>query len=58
MGLPELEYYNAIMACVNRFTKMRYFVLITNKITAEGIANLFINNVYKLHGFPDTIVSN
>ena len=27
-----------------------------NKITAEGTADLFVNNVYRLHGFPNTVV--
>ena len=50
--------HNAIMVCVDRLTKIRHFVLTTNKIIAEGTANLFVTNVYKLHGFPDTVVSN
>ena len=31
-------------------------MVITNKITAEGTSNLFINNVYRLHGFPNIVV--
>ena len=37
---------------------MRHFIPTTNKITTKGTANLFINNVYKLHGFPDNVVFN
>ena len=37
---------------------MRYFVPITNKVTAEDATNLFINYVYRLHSFPDTVVSD
>ena len=31
-------------------------MLTTNKITAEGTTNLFINNVYRLHGLPNIVV--
>ena len=50
--------HNAIMVYVDRLTKIRHFVLTINKITAEGTANLFITNVYKLHEFPDTVISD
>ena len=50
--------HNAIMICVDRLTKIKYFMLITNKIIAEGTANLFITNVYKPHGFPNIVVFN
>ena len=50
--------HNIIMVCVDRLTKIKYFVLTTNKITAEGTANLFITNVYKLYGFPDIVISD
>ena len=29
-----------------------------NKIIAEGTADLFINNIYKLHSFPHLIISD
>ena len=56
VGLLESIGYNAIIVCVNRLTKIRHFVLTINKITAEGTANLIINNVYRLHGFSNIVV--
>ena len=58
IGLLKSIEYNAIMIYVNRLTKMRHFVSTINEITAKGTANLFINNVYRLHGFPDIVVSD
>ena len=58
IGLLESMGYNAIIICVNRLTKIRHFMPTTNEITAEGTANLFINNVYRLYGSPDTVVSD
>ena len=33
-------------------------MLTTTEVTAEDTANLFLNYVYKLHGFPDTVMSD
>ena len=56
VGLSESMGYNIIMIYIDRLTKIRYFILIIIEITAEGTINLFINNVYKLHGFPAIVV--
>jgi len=37
---------------------MTYFVTTTEGISAEGLAKLFRNNVWKLHGLPESIVSD
>ena len=58
VGLPVSEGYNAIMVYINQLMKMRHFVPTITEVTAEDTANLFLNYVYKLHGFPDTIVSD
>ena len=46
------------MVCVNRLTKIKYFILIINKFISKNIINLFINNVYKLYKFSYFIVFN
>ena len=50
--------FNAILIVVDRLTKMRYFILINITATAETVADLYINNIYRLYGMPDTIVSD
>ena len=37
---------------------MRYFILINIIITAETVADLYINNIYRLYGILDTIISD
>jgi len=37
---------------------MVYFIATTEKISAEGLAWLFRNHVWKLHGLPESIISN
>ena len=58
VGLSELEEYNIIIICVDYLIKIKYFIAIRNNISTQDIAHLFINNIYALHGFPKTIVSD
>jgi len=37
---------------------MTHFVATTEGISAEGLAKLFRDNVWKLHGLPESIVSD
>jgi len=37
---------------------MAYFVPTTEKMSAEGLVRLFRDNVWKLHGLPESIISN
>jgi len=37
---------------------MSHFVATTEKITAEGLARLFRDNVWKLHGLPESVISD
>jgi len=50
--------YNAILVVVDRFTKMAHFVPTTERTSAEGLARLFRDNIWKLHGLPDSIISD
>jgi len=38
--------------------KMAHFVLTTKKTSAEEVAKLFQNNVWKLHSFPESIITD
>jgi len=37
---------------------MAHFVPTTEKTTAEGLARLFRDNVWRLHGLPESIISD
>ena len=50
--------HNVIIVYIDRLIKIRHFISIINKIIAEGTANLFVTNIYKLHGFPSIIISD
>ena len=50
--------YNSILVVVDRLTKMAYFIPTTEKTTVGGLARLFRNNVWKLYGLPESIISD
>jgi len=43
---------------VDRFTKMAHFIPTMEKTSAEGLARLFRDNIWKLHRLPDSIISD
>jgi len=56
--LPLAQGYDSILVVCNRMTKMAYFVPTTEKTLVEGVARLFWNNVWKLHGLPESIITD
>lgn len=57
-GLPKFEGYSVILVVVDRFTKFAHFLPIKHPYTAVIIAQLFFDNIVKLHGLLETIVSD
>ena len=56
--LPLAQGYDSILVVVDRFTKMVHFIPTTEKTSAEGLAQLFRDNIWKLHRLPDSIISD
>jgi len=56
--LPLAQGYNLILVVVDRLTKMVHFVPTTEKTSAEGLARLFRDNVWKLYSLPESIISD
>ena len=48
--------YNSILVVCNRLTKMVHFVPTIEKTLAKGMARLFWDNVWKLHGLLESII--
>lgn len=57
-GLPESLTYNAILVVVDRFSKMIRLIPTTDHLSSEGLARLFRDHVWKLHGFPVKVISD
>ena len=47
---------DAILVVCNRLSKIMYFVATTEGTSAEGLVRLFKDNVWKLHGLPESMV--
>ena len=58
MALPKVDGYGSIMVVVDRFSKYAVFVAAPPTCSADHVAQLFVKNVVKYWGLPETIVSD
>ena len=56
--LPIVARKNAILVICDRLSKMTYFVATTEGMSAGGLVRLFRDNMWKLHGLPESVVSD
>jgi len=49
---------DAVLVVCNKLSKMMHFVATTEGTSAEGLARLFRDNVWKLHGLPESVMSD
>ena len=56
--LPESEGYNAILAVTDRFTKVQHYISGKTTWTAADIADVYINEIWRLYGLPKHITSD
>ena len=56
MKLPLSKDHDLILVVCNRFSKMSHFVATTEKTMVKGLARLFREYVWKLHGLPESVI--
>ena len=56
--LPDSDGKTAVAVFVDRLTKMVHFFPCTKEVTATEYARLFVNQVFRLHGMPEVIISD
>ena len=56
--LPVVAGKDAILVVCDQLSKMTHFVATTKGTSAERLARLFQDNVWKLHGLPESVVSD
>jgi transposase InsO family protein len=56
--LPKSNGFDSIWVVVDRLTKMAHFVPCRESTNAKELANIFIQNIFRLHGLPKSIVSD
>ena len=52
-GLPEAQDYDALFIMCCHHTKQAHIIPTHSTVTARGLATLFRDNVWKLHGLSD-----
>ncbi|PNY08611.1 Ty3/gypsy retrotransposon protein [Trifolium pratense] len=57
-GLPNSHSYSAVFVVVDRLSKYNHFTALKSDYTVVKVAEIFMNSIVKLHGFPKSIVSD
>ena len=55
-GLPKSKGHSVILVIVDRLTKFAHFLPVRHPYTVSSIAKLFLDNIVKLHGMPQSII--
>jgi len=56
--LPKSNEMDAILVIVDRFTKMIRLKTTTTNLSSEGVAKIYRDEIWKIHGIPKTILSD
>lgn len=57
-GLPKSQGFSVILVVVDRLTKFAHFVPVKHPYTTVSTSQLFVDNIVRLHGLPQTIVTD
>ena len=58
-GLPRTTSgHDAVLTVVDRFSKMVHFIPTTKTCTAPQVAQMLLDNIVRLHGLPQSVVSD
>ena len=50
--------HDFIMVLMDKLTKQAHFILVKSMHKTDDIANIFMKEIFKLHGYPKAIVSD
>ena len=56
--LPESRGNNTILVVVDRLSKHIHAIPTVTSVDSEGVARLFLENVWRHHGLPNEIISD
>lgn len=55
-GLPTSGRANCILVMIDTFSKYAHFLPVSHPYTAQQIAQLYIDQIYRLHGMPEALI--
>ncbi|MCO5565075.1 hypothetical protein L7F22_018746 [Adiantum nelumboides] len=55
---PSLSGHDGIWIIVDRFSKQAHFIPVKKTVKPDHLARLFVAQIFRLHGMPETIVSD
>ena len=58
VSLSLVDGYDSVCVSVDRLIKERHLTACHSTITSEGLADLFIRNIFRLHRLPDSVTSD
>ena len=58
VSLPLVNGYDSVCVSVDRLIKEQHLTACHFTITSEGLANLFIRDIFRLHELPDSVTSD
>jgi hypothetical protein len=56
--LPRSRNSNCIVMVVDKFTRYGHFIPLSHPYTASSVAGVFLDEVYRVHGLPASIISD
>ena len=57
-GLPPSNGHDALLVVVDFLSKMSHYIPTSTDVNSKGIARLYFNHIFRLHGIPDSVVSD
>jgi len=59
VGLPNTsQKHDSIWVIIDRLTKTAHFLLVQTSYTARKYAEIYLDQIIRLHGVPKTIISD
>ena len=57
-GLPLSSGHDALLVVVDRLSKMSHYIPTSTDVNSKGIAQLYFDHIFRLHGIPNSVVSD
>ena len=57
-GLPKSKNFDTILVVIDKFSKYGHFIPLCHPFTALQVAQIYVDNIYKLHGLPQVLVTD